>query len=132
MFTDAEKDYIKGQRLCRIATVARDGQPDVAAVGFGFDGESIFFVTGHAQRKTLKHLNVLRGNPRVALVIDDLPSVDPWRPRMLKIHGHAEIVETDDGNVLPFDDRSQPLLKITPDRKWSFGIDADDVPMGER
>ena len=39
MFTTEEIDYIKTQHLARLATVSPGGQPDVAPVGFQFDGQ---------------------------------------------------------------------------------------------
>jgi len=44
MFSQKERDYLKSQRLARIATAEpsiREGpvQPDVVPVGFDFDGE---------------------------------------------------------------------------------------------
>jgi hypothetical protein len=37
-FTQQEIDYIRTQRLARVATVGPDGQPDVVPVGFEYDG----------------------------------------------------------------------------------------------
>ena len=52
MFTEKEKEYIKSQRLARIATVfsvspsdIASNQPDVVPVGFDFDGE-YFYIGG--------------------------------------------------------------------------------------
>ncbi len=47
MFSQKEIDYLKSQRLARIATVAasiQEGsvQPDVVPVGFDFDGEYLY------------------------------------------------------------------------------------------
>ena len=48
IFTQKEIEYLKSQRLARIATAAasteREGsvQPDVAPVGFDFDGEYLY------------------------------------------------------------------------------------------
>ena len=92
MFSDAEVAYLKSQRLARIATVSAEMQPDVAPVGFEFDGEH-FYVSGYNMRTTLKFKNVRRGNTRVALAVDDLESVRPWKPRGVRLHGRAEIVE---------------------------------------
>ena len=91
-FTDEEVAYLGSQRLARISTVPADGQPDVAPVGFEFDG-TYFDVGGIAAVKTRKIRNVEAGNTKVALVIDDLPSVNPWTPRYLRIYGTAELVE---------------------------------------
>jgi pyridoxamine 5'-phosphate oxidase family protein len=45
-------------------------------------------------------------------VIDDLASVDPWRPRGVKIRGDATI--EDDGGRL--------RIRIRPSVVWSWGI----------
>jgi PPOX class F420-dependent enzyme/OxyR family protein len=65
---------------------------------------------------TRKYRNVDAGNRRVALIIDDLASVQPWAPRGIKIHGSAEIVERD-GMFGP-----GQYLAITPVVSWSWGI----------
>ncbi|HEX5732457.1 MAG TPA: PPOX class F420-dependent oxidoreductase [Blastocatellia bacterium] len=116
MFSDKEVDYLKSQKLARIATVSAHSQPDVAPVSFEFDGQ-YFYVGGLKMTTTLKYKNVLNGNKKVALVIDDLEAVSPWRPRGIKIHGSAEIVE-----------RSGQLgegiyMRITPEKYWSWGIE---------
>ena len=98
MFSDNEAAYLKSQTLGRIATANVDSQPDVAPVGFDFDG-TYFYVGGHNLERTLKYRNVL-ANRNVAFVIDDLVSMDPWTVRGIKVHGVAEIV-TRDGYVGP-------------------------------
>src|SRR2546421_13089392 len=83
VFSEAETQYLKSQRLARIATVSSKGQPDVVPVGFEFDGK-YFWVGSHSQEifhRTLKYHNVKNGNRLVALTIDDLESIDPWKPR---------------------------------------------------
>lgn len=77
--TDKEIAYLQTQRLPRIATASAEAQPDVVQVGFEFDGE-YFYVGGHDLPKTVKYRNV-QINPKVALVVDDLQSIRPWRPR---------------------------------------------------
>jgi pyridoxamine 5'-phosphate oxidase family protein len=111
MFTEAEKAYLLGQRLARIATVSPGAQPDVAPVSFRFDGER-FYVGGFRLARTLKYKNV-RANELVALVVDDWESVDPWHPRGVKVHGRAEVIETSAG---------RGALRVTPETKWSWGI----------
>jgi pyridoxamine 5'-phosphate oxidase family protein len=121
MFSDEEKAYLKSQRLARIATVSPELQPDVAPVGFGFDGER-FTVGGFDISKTLKYKNVKAGNVKVAIVIDDLASVSPWIPRGIKVHGTAEIIEGRDGKF---------ALLITPERHWSWGVHKDAFEGGK-
>jgi len=116
MFSPKEVEYIKSQRLARIATVSAQLQPDVAPVGFEFDGQ-YFYVGGMQQENTLKYKNVAGGNAKVALVIDDMESFDPPKPRGLKVHGVAEI-EQRQGHIGP-----GQYLKIRPERYWSWGIE---------
>jgi len=114
-FTDEEQAYLRSQRLARIATVADDGQPDVAPVGFEFDG-TYLFVSGIDLTRTRKFRNVRDGNTKVAIVVDDLVSVDPWTPRFLRIYGNADVVERS-GRL-----RSGTYLRITPTVSWSFNM----------
>jgi PPOX class F420-dependent enzyme/OxyR family protein len=75
--TDEEIAYIKSQPLARIAAVAPDGRPDVAAVGFEFDNTH-FYIGGFNPTNTRRSRNVRNGNHQVTLVIDDLKSIQPW------------------------------------------------------
>src|SRR5205085_12614550 len=115
MFTPEERDYLQTQRLARLATVGRDGQPTVDAVGFTFD-DGRFYIGGRNLPGTRKYRNVDAGNRRVALIIDDLASVQPSAPRGIKIHGIAEIVERD-GMFGP-----GKYLALTPVVSWSRRI----------
>jgi pyridoxamine 5'-phosphate oxidase family protein len=74
---------MNSQRLARIATVAPDGRPDVVPVGYEFDGTHIY-VGGLDPAKTRRFRNVQAGDNKVALVVDDLVSADPWIPRYLR------------------------------------------------
>jgi pyridoxamine 5'-phosphate oxidase family protein len=115
-FSDQEVAYLGSQRLARLATVDPDGQPDVVPVGFEFDGTHLY-VGGLDPARTRKFRNVQAGNTKVALVVDDLPSVRPWSPRYLRIYGTAELVERR-GQFGP-----GPYMRITPTVSWSFNLD---------
>ncbi|HVG22037.1 MAG TPA: PPOX class F420-dependent oxidoreductase, partial [Blastocatellia bacterium] len=123
MFSDKEGEYLKSQRLGRIATVSKSGQPDVAPVGYRFDGE-YFYVGGIDMTKTLKYKNVL-SNPKVSFVVDDLDAADPWQPRGVKIHGTAEVT-TGEGHV-----GSGIYIRIKPEVKWSWGIEDAAIKDGK-
>jgi pyridoxamine 5'-phosphate oxidase family protein len=111
-FTQKEIEYLEEQRLARIATVdSDDAQPDVAVVGYEYDNNQIH-VAGFNIQKTIKYHHV-RANPLVALVIDDLESVDPWRPRGIKIYGRA-VTMLHGG---------REVISVTPIKKWSWGIE---------
>lgn len=115
-FTEEELAYLKTQRLARIATVGPDGQPDVVPVGFEYDGR-YFYVGGVDPGRTRKVLNVRAGQEKVALVIDDLVSIDPWSPRFLRVYGTAEVVERS-GMF-----GAGVYLRITPMTSWSWHLD---------
>jgi len=123
VFSEKEIDYLKSQKLARIATVSADGEPDVAPVGFTFDGQH-FLVGGIDLRRTLKYKNAI-ATGRAALVVDDLSSTDPFEPRGVKIHGKARITHvkghTGDGEY----------IEITPERNWSWGIEAPSFDKGK-
>ena len=121
MFTAAEVEYLKTQRTGRLATVSPTQQPDVAPVGYLFDGET-FTISGIDLAKTLKYLNTKRGSERAAFVIDDYETADTSRPRGVKIHGRAEIVS----------DGDREAIRVTPSRKWSWGINAPMFQDGRR
>ena len=57
MFTEKEIHYLKNQPLARIATVSATMQPDVAPVGFRFDGKR-FLITGFDVSRTFKYKNI--------------------------------------------------------------------------
>jgi pyridoxamine 5'-phosphate oxidase family protein len=115
-FTDDEVAYLHSQRLARISTVSSDGQPDVAPVGFEFDG-TYLYVGGVDPAKTRKFRNVAAGNEKVALVVDDLVSARPWTPRYLRVYGTAELVERQ-GQF-----GQAPYMRITPTISWSFNLE---------
>lgn len=112
VFTEKELDYIRSQPLARLATVDADGQPDVAAVGFRFDGRA-FVIIGYNLPGSRKYKNVAGGQAKVALIIDDLASVDPWNPRGVRVYGRAEAVESG----------GRPALRVTPDISWSWNVE---------
>lgn len=109
-FTDEEAEFIGQSNLARIATSSKSNQPHVVPVTFEFDGERFYF-SGWNLQQSLKFRNI-QDNDKVALVIDDLTSVRPWRPRGIEIRGHAEVEQNDDGLY----------VKVIPERKISWGL----------
>jgi pyridoxamine 5'-phosphate oxidase family protein len=127
LFSKPEEDYIKSQRLARVATASKKGQPDVVPVGFEFDG-TYFWVGSHDQNiffRTRKYHNVKNGNNLVSLVVDDLKSVDPWHPRAVKVYGTAEVMDHK-GIFGP-----GKYIRITPTLSWSMGIEGLPLKEGE-
>jgi pyridoxamine 5'-phosphate oxidase family protein len=65
--------------------------------------------------KTIRYRHLLE-SPQATIVIDDLVSVDPWRPRGVKIRGPATLE----------DDGGHPRIRIRPQVVWSWGINTGD------
>ena len=61
-------------------------------------------------------LNVKAGQAKVALVVDDLVSTDPWTPRGLRVYGTAELIERE-GMFGP-----GAYMRITPEISWSWNL----------
>jgi pyridoxamine 5'-phosphate oxidase family protein len=137
IFSGKEVEYINSQSIARIATVAEAKarsvnkledsfskivQPDVVPVGFHFDGE-YFYIGGFDMSRSTKYKNVLR-NSSIALVIDDLKSIKPWHPRGVRVYGDAEITKRQGASLEEYGYfETVYLIKVTPRKKWSWGID---------
>lgn len=112
-FSDAELAYLQGERrLARVATVGADGTPHVVPVGWSYNAElDTIDVGGRDFEQTKKYRDVARSG-RAAIVIDDLASVNPWRPRGVEVRGRAQTVS-----------EPRPLIRIQPDRVRSWGVE---------
>jgi pyridoxamine 5'-phosphate oxidase family protein len=114
VFRKSELDYLSGgQQLGRIATVGPDGTPHVVPVGWIYNAaRDTIDVGGRELQRTKKFRDVAR-TQRASIVIDDLASTDPWRPRGIEIRGRGEAIE------LP-----TPLIRIHPERIVSWGLES--------
>jgi pyridoxamine 5'-phosphate oxidase family protein len=112
VFTEAELRYLVGGRqLGRVATVGADGTPHVVPVAWIYNAvRDTIDIGGHELEQTKKFRDVVRTG-RAAIVIDDLQSTEPWRPRRIEIRGRGEAI------ALP-----TPLIRIHPERIVSWGI----------
>lgn len=114
-FTDAQIRYLKSQRLGRLATLRPDGSLQNNPVGFRFDqATGTFEIGGLNMGNSRKYKNV-EANGQVAFVVDDLETIDPWKPRMVEIRGTGELV--------PASDPRKSIIRIHPKRVISFGIE---------
>jgi pyridoxamine 5'-phosphate oxidase family protein len=132
-FTDTELEYlltefehlVTKRRLARVATVGKDGTPHVVPVGFSYNAEQdTIDIDGFDNERTKKFHDVARSG-RAAVVVDDLASFDPWRPRGVEVRGRAEAIH--DGRS-PNDSSGYggALIRIYPERVVSWGIDDEE------
>lgn len=113
VFRDAELAYLAGGRqLGRLATVGADGTPHVVPVAWIYNAaRDTIDIGGRDLVDTKKFRDVARSG-RAAIVIDDLASTDPWRPRGIEVRGGGEAI------ALP-----TPLIRIHPERIVTWGIE---------
>jgi pyridoxamine 5'-phosphate oxidase family protein len=130
-FTEKELEYMGSQPLARLATTNVKGAPHVVPVGFRVseDGDAID-VGGHGFAGSKKHRDI-EANPKVAIVIDDLASTNPWTPRGIEVRGIAEI--HDSGGAERFGRGwDETWVRILPERVNSWGIEAPAFSEGSR
>ncbi len=112
VFSDAELAYLTGGRqLGRIATVGRDGTPHVVPVSWIYNAARDTIDIGGSELERSKKFRDVERTGRAAIVVDDLESTDPWRPRAIEVRGRAEAI------ALP-----TPLIRIHPERIVSWGL----------
>ena len=129
-FTEKEIEYLRGQRLGRLATVASDGSPHVVPVGFRLAAdEQAIEVGGHGMNGSKKWRD-LQANPRIAVVVDDLASVTPWTPRGIEVRGRAELHAEGGEKFGPGWDSA--WIRIVPQRIVSWGIEGAAFSPGGR
>jgi pyridoxamine 5'-phosphate oxidase family protein len=109
-FTEKAVEYLRAQRLGRLAMVGASGRPHVVPVGFRLDPElGVVDIGGRDMGRTKKFRDVAQTG-RGAFVVDDV--LPPWRARGMEVHGRAEVL----GNE---------SIRIFPERIVGWGIAPD-------
>jgi pyridoxamine 5'-phosphate oxidase family protein len=112
-FTQNEIEYLRSGLLGRLATVGRDGTPHIAPVGmFSYNARLGTIDVGERDLTNTKKFRDVARTGRAALVVDDLASTDPWRPRGIEIRGRAEAIE-----------EPKPVIRLHPERIVAWGVD---------
>jgi pyridoxamine 5'-phosphate oxidase family protein len=123
-FSHAELEYlltefehlVTRRRLGRLATVGTDGTPHVVPVGWRYNSErDAIDIRGFELERTKKFRDVQRSG-RAAIVVDDLASASPWRPRGVEVRGRAQAI-----------DGPGPVIRIYPERVVTWGIDGEEL-----
>ncbi len=126
-FTPAEIEYLRSQRLGRMATIDQKGDLHVVPVGFRYNPETdTIDIGGHNIVPTKKYRDALR-HGRIAFVVDDV--LPPWQPRMVEIRGTVQGLK-EGGKAI--NERFAPdILRLTPTYIVSLGINDDMVKPGQ-
>jgi pyridoxamine 5'-phosphate oxidase family protein len=98
VFTDQELEFLRSQRLCRVATVSPTGWPQVVPVMYKLTDDGAFEFDADGVK-----LRNLTAEPRAALVVDGSPK------RGVAVQGHAEVI-------------GHERARLTPVRKFSWGF----------
>ncbi|BHH82895.1 pyridoxamine 5'-phosphate oxidase family protein [Desulforhopalus sp. 52FAK] len=118
---DAISEVIENGMVCRIA-LAKDNQPYIVPVSYGYDGEAIYF---HTYSKRGLKLDYLAANKKVcfeiennvALVVHDENPCE-WSFNFQSVVGFGEVTEltSDTSKSIGL----QSIMKQYSDKKWSF------------
>jgi pyridoxamine 5'-phosphate oxidase family protein len=98
VFTEQELEFLRSQRLCRLATVSPNGWPQVVPVMYKLTDDGAFEFDADGVK-----LRNLTAEPRSALVVDGSPK------RGVAVQGHAEVI-------------GHERARLTPVRKFSWGF----------
>lgn len=136
-FTDEQLALIQSQRVGRLATADRAGQPHVIPVCYACDGRSIYIALDAKPKRVapqqLRRVRNLLENPRVAIVVDRYS--DDWSVlAYVLIRGSAELLRGGEEQLhavallraryvqyqtMPIQD--QPVIAIRPSTITAWG-----------
>jgi pyridoxamine 5'-phosphate oxidase family protein len=109
---DGFATFWRERHLATLTTLRADGTPHVVPVAWIYNAvRDTIDVGGHDLERSKKFRDVARTG-RAAIVIDDLASTDPWRPRGIEVRGRGEAI------ALP-----TPLIRVHPERIVSWGLE---------
>ncbi len=121
VFTENEVEYLKSQRIGRLATVSAEGEPHVVPSRFRYNANlDTIDVVGSSIGTSKKFRDVARTG-KAAIVVDDVP--EPRKPRGIEVRGRAEALN--EGGELLMPGVDSHFIRITPTRVASWGIDGD-------
>jgi pyridoxamine 5'-phosphate oxidase family protein len=128
VFRDAEIEYLQSQRLGRVATIGRNGEPHVVPLRFRYNPDlDVIDLLGVGMGTSKKYRDVA-ATELAAFVVDDPAS---GKPRGIEIRGRAEVFSEGGDLILPGVDPQ--FIRVTPAYVASWGIDTDPFhPAGRR
>jgi pyridoxamine 5'-phosphate oxidase family protein len=131
VFTPKEIEYLRSQRLGRLATVNSEGKPQIAPVGYRYNAElDAIEIGGRAMSKSKKYRNILT-NPNVAFVVDDV--LPPWKPRGVEIRGRAQGLPTGGKAIFGANYAAdETIIRITPSQIIGWGLEGESNPAMNR
>lgn len=120
-FSPGELAFLAEDNLGRLATVDESGAPHVVPVGWNHNPTLDTIDIGGRDFAATKKFRNVRRDGRAAIVVDDV--LPPFRPRGVQIRGRAEAL---DAAQWPDGTERGPIVRITPDRVVSWGLDSTE------
>lgn len=119
-FTEREVEYMREQRLERLATVDVEGRPHVVPEGFRYGPElDTVDIGGYNIAASKKFRDVQRTGRAAFVVVDVTPT---WRARGVEVRGRAEVLSEGGREVM--EDFSEELIRVYPERIVGWGLDS--------
>lgn len=131
VFSEHEIEYLKSQRLGRLATINPRGLPQNSPVGFRYNPElDVIEIGGRFMSQSQKFRNLLK-NPNVAFVVDDV--LPPWTVRGVEIRGTAVTVATGGREIFGANYQAdEAIIRITPKQIIGWGLETEPYKANNR
>jgi pyridoxamine 5'-phosphate oxidase family protein len=118
--TRSEQAFLARQPRGHLATIGRDGAPQVKPLGFTYNSAlGTIDITGFGMGASAKYRNI-QANPRVAFVVDEVTEATMEGAHFLEVRGIAEAVV---GAVTADAHLSREIIRIHPTRVVAFNVD---------
>lgn len=128
-----EREFVTYQRVCRVATVSRDGRPHNVPVCPILEGDRIYFASAADGAKVQN----VRATGQVALAYDEYTEAWPGL-RGILIWGTGRVIEAGPTfrrirkllyqrfpqyeTHAPLEERQSVIIEVTPTRTFSWGL----------
>ena len=128
-----EREFVMYQRVCRVATVSRDGRPHNVPVCPILEGDRIYFASAADGVK----VHNVRATGHVALTYDEYTEAWPGLKGIL-IWGTGRVIESGPTfrrirrrlyerfpqyeSQAPLEEKQSVILEVTPTRAFSWGL----------
>jgi len=131
VFTEKELEYLKSQRLGRLATINPRGYPQNSPVGFRYNPDlDVIEIGGRFLSQSQKFKNILK-NPAVAFVVDDVQP--PWKVRGVEIRGDAVTLPTGGKEIFGANYQAdEAIIRITPRQVIGWGLETEQYKARNR
>ena len=132
VFFDREIEYLKSQRLGRLATINPAGLPQNSPVGFRYNPDlDVIEIGGRFLSQSKKFHNILQ-NPNVAaFVVDDV--LPPWKVRGVEVRGTAVTLPTGGKEIFGANYQAdEAIIRITPRQIIGWGLETEQYQANNR